>query len=1218
MGILLTANLLSGAYLTYQPVHLLQPDKGQLDLYASGDEYYNWLHDKEGYTVKQNDKGWYVYLENNAANELIFTNHIVGQIDPAEVGLVPGANIAAEKIGEIRKKAQEQLREIGNGRAPHSGTMNNISIFIRFSDQTEFGQPITSYSSIFNGTSGNNLQSYFKEASYNALNISTTFYPASPTTVVSWQDSHPRAYYSPYSASNTIGFNGDTDRRNREFTLLVNAVNGVRSQIPSGLVIDADNDGRVDNVVFIIKGGTDGWAELLWPHRWSLYDRTVNINGKRVYDFNFQLSESLASSGVGVACHEMFHSLGAPDLYHYTENGISPAGPWDIMENNANPPQHMGAYMKYKYGQWISSIPTISTSGTYTLNPLTSSSGQCYRINSPNSASEYFIVEFRKKTGTFESSVPDSGILIYRINPAYDGNADGPPDEVYIFRPGGSPTANGSVSSAYFSSQSGRTSFSNTTNPYGFLSNGNLGNISISSISSSAGNTMSFTYNLSTTPLDLTATTSAGSVLLNWQAPLSGNPASYKVYRNGVLLANSTSLSYTDSAVTVGNSYTYFVTAMLTNPSGESAASNSVSITVSNQIAVIIGSGTDSNSSTTACPINVYFQSLHGQAVYTKAELNALGVVGPHNINQIGFNVTEVPGKAMPNYVIRMKHTSASNAVSWQSTGLSTVWTSSSYQPTTTGWNMLTLSTPFQWNGTDNIVVDTGFGLIGSWNSSGTVQHTTVTNGYRFGRSDSVDQTNLFTGGSTATNRPNLKLSLLPLQPLISVNHSTLAYGDVVVGTSSIKQFTIQNTGTQTLTGTIATPTAYSVALARTRTEEISSDSNQNRNTLGFSILPGAVKTYNLTLSPTAATAYNGNVVITSNAVNNPTLNIAVTGVGYIAATISVNNNTLSADLQVGNEETQSFTITNTGSRPLNYAIELTEGDRNLTLSKTGVDRNIAGSTLTLNAVEYTPGTTQNWVFTVYNASTDTEWLTDVIVSFPSGITVNSVTNFVGGSGGNLIPTPTSGNGITLDWHGITTNNYGLIHGRETATATVNVSIAPSFSGAISLPFQIVGDVYGSAPHTLTGTLTVAQAIPVISWFSAQPLNGTIPGGQSQLITGYFSAVGMTAGNYQAQLTINSNDPVNPALQVAVAMNVNEIITHLDTPVITSTVKTPQGIKIQWLPVTHATSYTVYRSFEPDGEFTFVCGTTALTEFLDTSYASHPYAFYRIIATAVD
>ncbi|MFA7056805.1 MAG: M6 family metalloprotease domain-containing protein [Candidatus Cloacimonadales bacterium] len=1217
--LLIASTLLSGAYLTFQPVQLSQPDKTQLDLYASGDEYYNWLHDKEGYTVKENDQGWYVYLENSPDSELIFTDYIVGKDIPASLNLTPGANIAPEKIGEIRKKAQQQLREIGNGRAPSTGNMNNISIFIRFSDQTEFGQNITNYTSIFNGTADNNLQSYFLEASYNALNISTTFYPSHTTTVVSWQDSHPRAYYSPYSASNTIGFNGDTDRRNREFTLLVNAVTGVRSQIPSSLTIDADNDGKVDNVVFIIKGGTDGWAELLWPHRWSLYDRTVNINGKRVYDFNFQLSESLASSGVGVACHEMFHSLGAPDLYHYTENGISPAGPWDIMENNANPPQHMGAYMKYKYGHWISSIPTISTSGTYTLNPLTSSSGQCFRINSPNSSSEYFVVEFRKKTGTFENSVPNSGMLIYRINPAYNGNADGPPDEVYIFRPDGTQTANGTIRSAHFSSETGRTSFNNTTNPSGFLSNGNLGGISISSIGSSAGNTISFQYNQSNVPLELTAESSAGTVSLNWQAPLSGTPSRYKVYRNDSFLSYSTTLTYTDATVTVGNSYNYHVTAMLTNPTAESGASNSVNITVSNQIAVIIGTGTESGSTSTACPINVYYESLHGQSVYTKAELNALGVVGPIFISQIGFNVTGLPNKAMPNYVVRMGHTSATNAANWSSTGLTTVWTSSSYQPGSIGWNMLTLSTPFQWNGTSNLVVDTAFGLIGSWNSSGTTEYTTVTNGYRFGRSDSANQINVFANGSTSNNRPNLKLSLLPNQSLISVNPNTFSYGNVVVGTISNKQFTIQNSGTQTLTGTITTPTGYGVAQARTRLEEITLNSNkETRNLLSFSINAGTSKTYNLTFTPSAITAYNGNVVISSNAENTANLNLTVTGAGFIPPTISVDNTTLSANLQVGNEETQSFTITNTGSQILTYQIipsELSRNSEQITLSNNQADRNITGSTLTLNASEYSPGTTQNWTFTVYNASTDIEWLKHVIVSFPTGITINSVTNFVGGSGGDLVPSPTSGNGITIDWYGNSSYNWGVINGNQTATATVNVSINPSFNGTISLPFQIVGDVYGSEPHTLSGTLTVAQAIPTISWFSVQPLSGTISAGQSQLITGHFSALNMPAGSYEALLTINSNDLANPSMEVSATMVVNPLITHLDSPVIISTEKTLTGIKIQWLPVQNATSYNVYRSFNVDGAFTYLCGTTTQTEFVDPDLGNYPYAFYVIMAT---
>ncbi|MCB5262059.1 MAG: C25 family cysteine peptidase [Candidatus Cloacimonetes bacterium] len=268
---------------------------------------------------------------------------------------------------------------------------------------------------------------------------------------------------------------------------------------------------------------------------------------------------------------------------------------------------------------------------------------------------------------------------------------------------------------------------------------------------------------------------------------------------------------------------------------------------------------------------------------------------------------------------------------------------------------------------------------------------------------------------------------------------------------------------------------------------------------------------------------------------------------GFTPPTSEIDNDALYANLQVGDEGTDSFTITNTGSQTLSYEISMAEVRNSFALASPGSakgDRSIAGSTLTLSAVDYTPGATQNWTFTVYNGSTDTEWLKHVIVTFPTGVTVNSVTNFVGGSGGDLVPTPTSGNGITIDWYGISSSNWGVIQGGQTATATVNVSITPSFGGTISIPFQIIGDDYGSTPHTITGTLTIAQAIPPIEWLSIQPLSGSIPAGESLLITGYFSATGMAVGSYEAMLTIHSNDPVNPTLAVSTAMDVWEDSNH--------------------------------------------------------------------------
>jgi len=164
----------------------------------------------------------------------------------------------------------------------------------------------------------------------------------------------------------------------------------------------------------------------------------------------------------------------------------------------------MGAYMKFRYGTWIGTMPTISASGTYTLNPLGSSAaGSCFKIPSPTSATEFFVVEYRRKTaGSFENTLPGEGLLVYRINTGRDGqgNRNGPPDEVYIYRPGGTTAADGTYSAAHFSQGSGRVEINDTTNPSSFLSSGGAGGLDISAVGS-AGSTISFTVGLGDLPL---------------------------------------------------------------------------------------------------------------------------------------------------------------------------------------------------------------------------------------------------------------------------------------------------------------------------------------------------------------------------------------------------------------------------------------------------------------------------------------------------------------------------------------------------------------------------------------------------------------------------------------------------------------------------------------------------------------------------------------------
>lgn len=575
---------IQAAYFKNIAIRITQPNGVQLTVFATGDEYYNWIHDAHNYTIVQNPAtGYYVYAK-LVDDELVPTKYVVGISNPAATGLSPGLNIPGWKMEQIRQQlldATPHKPSIVPPSAPLmpdlSGNVNNIVIFIRFSDQDEFGEDLTYYDDMFNNntTDANSMFNYFKDVSYNAMFVSSSFYPLpNGSIIISYQDTHPRNYYVPFdSVTNPIGYHPN-EETSREHTLLKNAVLAIASQVPADLNIDFDNDGYVDNVCFIIKGTTTAWSTLLWPHRWSLFSQTCYINGKQVWDYNLQLETFLAGSGVGVLAHEMSHTFGCPDLYHYNGDGFSPVGPWDLMDGNTNPPQHIGAYMKKKYTGWISDIPSITSAGTYTLNPLHSATNNAYKLVSPNSSTEFFIFEYRKKEGTFEGALPASGLLIYRINTlAGNGNAGGPPDEIYLYRPGGTDSTNGSVYSGYFSLASGRTEFNDYTNPKDFLSNGTtMGGINISNVTATDA-TISFTVNMNTMAdfsADITSTCINNTVSFTDQSFGGPTSWSWSITPNSYYFVNGTSSNSQNPQVQFNTSGYYTVTLIASGPNGSS------------------------------------------------------------------------------------------------------------------------------------------------------------------------------------------------------------------------------------------------------------------------------------------------------------------------------------------------------------------------------------------------------------------------------------------------------------------------------------------------------------------------------------------------------------------------------------------------------------------------------------------------------------------------
>lgn len=519
----------------FMPYAVVQSNGDTLHLFVSGDEFYNWLHDSHGYVVVRDTvNGEYRYAYSTDNDSLVVSPYAVpkcgvctdslmkASIDAGagpfvNMGDAAFARVVARHSRRASMEVPQQYRPVtAKTSGFNHGRMNNLVIFIRFSDESRVThQSYSSIEAMFNDSVASPTDStismfdYFRSDSYNKLSIVTHLYPQ-PTpgvdSVLSYQDYHPRAYFEPFSPiDNPIGYTDQLERQSRELTLIENAINWVNANnlIPPSLDLDMDNDGLVDNVCFIVSGTYTLWSGLLWPHKWSLFDRTVLINGKRVYTFNLQLAESGSHYfSVSTFCHEMTHTLGAPDLYHYNNFlTVSTAGAWDLMHSNATPPQHTNSLFKLVYLNWMDSIPTLTRSGNYALLPHGEGENRAVAIPSMDT-NECYVLEYRNNRTLYESALPGSGLLVWRFrnHSRYMDNAGfnyaDTLHQLWLFRPNSSDdTTNGLIAQAAFGT-SGRTAFGPATNPFPYLADGTPDtSFSITNIHISAdGDTLYFTY----------------------------------------------------------------------------------------------------------------------------------------------------------------------------------------------------------------------------------------------------------------------------------------------------------------------------------------------------------------------------------------------------------------------------------------------------------------------------------------------------------------------------------------------------------------------------------------------------------------------------------------------------------------------------------------------------------------------------------------------------
>lgn len=149
-----------------------------------------------------------------------------------------------------------------------------------------------------------------------------------------------------------------------------------------------------------------------------------------------------------------------------------------------------------------------------------------------------------------------------------------------------------------------------------------------------------------------------------------------------------------------------------------------VSNVFSQAVDVQIGTGTATDGN---IPINTNYGYTYSQQIYTVADLNAAGITGPALISKIRFYRTNgdlVNSLPWTVYLGNTTKTAFTSNTDWEVIGnLQQVYSGSITGAATNAWQEITFTTPFNWNGTSNLIIaihetQDGYGAASNWRTS--------------------------------------------------------------------------------------------------------------------------------------------------------------------------------------------------------------------------------------------------------------------------------------------------------------------------------------------------------------------------------------------------------------------------------------------------------------------------------------------------------------------
>lgn len=266
---------------------------------------------------------------------------------------------------------------------------------------------------------------------------------------------------------------------------------------------------------------------------------------------------------------------------------------------------------------------------------------------------------------------------------------------------------------------------------------------------------------------------------------------------------------------------------------------------------IIVGTGTVVNSASSTInipPYGNYYTGTKNQILILASELSALGLVAGNSLTSLAFDVvSNTNALGYKDFTIKVGHTSVSALSStFEPSPTSTVFYQALFNPTV-GWSEHAFSTPFVWNGTSNLLIETSFSNCGittssscsgttctGWGSGVTYTQNAVVNNSNtsfvsqsayYADGLSCDISTVTTASTTVSVRPNMKIGYLnptnitwsPVTELYTDAGATTAY----TGGNATSVYA-KPTTTRTYTVTASTPANCSVSETVTITHDCS------------------------------------------------------------------------------------------------------------------------------------------------------------------------------------------------------------------------------------------------------------------------------------------------------------------------------------------------------------------------------------------------------------